>query len=152
MEEYITESVQKLALSNVHYLGAFNMELTSEIVNFCNVSLVTFSDYPILGTNSPNKLFDSLSAGKPIIVNSPGWTKDLVNDFQCGVYVDIHQPDDCVHKIKALSEDQALQDDMGRNARTLAEKAYDKSILCPKIVRIIEQKWNGTLPRVPSLK
>ena len=40
-----------------------------------------------LATNSPNKLFDSLSAGKPIIVNSPGWTKDLVERYECGVFV-----------------------------------------------------------------
>lgn len=138
MEDYIKDSIEKLELSHAHYLGAFNMEYTSEIVNFCDISLVTFSDYPILGTNSPNKLFDSLSAGKPIIVNSPGWTKDLVNDFQCGVYVDIHQPDDCVEKIKVLSADKALQENMGCNARKLAEKAYDKSILCPKVVRVVE--------------
>ncbi len=47
-----------------------------------------------LATNSPNKLFDSLSAGKPIIVNSPIWTKGLDERYECGVFVDPKNPED----------------------------------------------------------
>ena len=54
------------------------MKETSEVVNVCDISVVPISKYSILSTNSPNKLFDSLAAGKPIIVNSNGWTKKMV--------------------------------------------------------------------------
>ena len=37
---------------NVKFLGAFNMFLTSEIVNLCDVSIVSFKDIPILYTTS----------------------------------------------------------------------------------------------------
>ena len=74
-QSLIEERIKSQELSNVHFLGIFNMEKTSELVNICDVSLVTFSNIPILATNSPNKLFDSLSAGKPLIVNSNGWTQ-----------------------------------------------------------------------------
>ena len=138
MDKFITESIRKKSLSNVHFLGAFNMEITSQIVNFCDLSLVTFSSYPILGTNSPNKLFDSLSAAKPLIVNSPGWTKDLVNDHNCGIYVNTNEPGECANSIKELSTDPVRVKTMADNARFLAETVYDKSILCPKVVQIIE--------------
>ena len=59
-------------LDNVQFLGRFGVEEASELVNLCDASLVTFANIPILYTNSPNKLFDSLSAGKLIIVNSKG--------------------------------------------------------------------------------
>ena len=48
-------------LKNVHFLGEYAMGKTSEIVNLCDVSIVSFLNLPILKTNSPNKLFDSLS-------------------------------------------------------------------------------------------
>ena len=79
-EQYIYDRIASQELNNVRHLGLFGMDKTSELVNICDVSLVTFSNIPILATNSPNKLFDSLSAGKPIIVNSAGWTKDLVEE------------------------------------------------------------------------
>lgn len=126
-------------LSNVRYLGSFNMEKTSEVVNICQVSLVTFSNYPILATNSPNKLFDSLSAGKPIIVNSPGWTKKMVEEHHCGVFVDPLDPSNLATKIIEMSKNEELLKSMSHNSRRLAETEYDKSILCNKIVNIVHQ-------------
>lgn len=126
-------------LKNVHFLGGFSMKKTSEIVNFSDVSIVSFMDLPILYTNSPNKLFDSLSAGKPIIVNSAGWTKDLVEKNKCGYYVNPNNPEELVSKILYLVDNPAIVSKMGINARKLAESEYDKSILCDKFVNIIEK-------------
>jgi glycosyltransferase involved in cell wall biosynthesis len=138
MIEEIESRKKSKNLDNVNFLGNFNMEKTSEIVNLCNVSLVTFSDIPILSTNSPNKLFDSLSAGKPIIVNNPGWTKDLVEKNNCGIYVDCKSSSDLAKKILELKENPNLLKTMGKNSRILAEEKYDKSILCKQFADIVD--------------
>ena len=133
----IENTIKEHKLTNVSYLGVFNMKTTSNIVNLCDVSLVTFSNLPILSTNSPNKLFDSLSAGKPLIVNSPGWTKKLVEDGNCGVFTDPTSPRDLADKIIYLKKSPDLCKSMGQNSRVLAETKYDKSILCKKFVNIV---------------
>lgn len=125
-------------LSNVKFLGKHPMKIVSEIVNICDCSLVSFADIPILYTNSPNKLFDSLSAGKPLIVNSPGWTKDMVEDHNCGVYVDPKNPEDLAKTIIKLIENPTMLQQMALNSRQLAEEVYDKTILCKKFVKVIE--------------
>ncbi|MFV2035408.1 MAG: hypothetical protein ACC631_09935, partial [Halocynthiibacter sp.] len=38
-----------------------------------DAGIVSFSNFPILGTGSPNKLFDLMAAGKIIICNVKGW-------------------------------------------------------------------------------
>lgn len=139
----IEKTIKEYELTNVSYLGVFNMETTSNIVNLCDISLVTFSNLPILSTNSPNKLFDSLSAGKPIIVNSPGWTKKLVEENNCGVFVDPTEPKDLVDKILALKDSPETKKRMGEKSRLLAETKYDKTILCKEfvnVVRIVEKQ------------
>jgi len=136
-EENLKSIVQEYGLSNVHFIGKFPMKDTSEIVNFCDVSIVSFKDLPILYTNSPNKLFDSLSAGKPIIVNSAGWTKDLVEDNNCGYYVDPNKPEELVQKIKYLQNNPEVVKEMGERSRFLAEHKFDKSILAKEVVSII---------------
>src|SRR5690606_23304157 len=122
----------------VHFLGKFPMTKTSEIVNFCDVSIVSFMDLPILYTNSPNKLFDSLSAGKPIIVNSAGWTKDLVEKHNCGYYVNPANPQELIDKILFLKENLTVSKQLGANSRNIAETKYDKSILCTQFVTTVE--------------
>lgn len=141
-EGKLKEECQKYQLTNVKFLGRFPMKETSEIVNMCDVSLVSFKDLPILYTNSPNKLFDSLSAGKPIIVNSAGWTKQMVEEQGCGIYVNPNEPQELVEKILFLKEHPKVVEGMGRNSRKLAETIYDKSILCKQFVEVISGVMN----------
>ena len=131
--------VQQRGLNNVQFLGSYKMSVVSEIVNCCDASITSFLDLPILYTNSPNKLFDSLSAGKPIIVNSAGWTKDLVEKENCGCYVDPHQPQDFVDKIVAMKEDKDLLETWGKNARRLSLEVFDKAKLSKQMVEIVEK-------------
>ncbi|SEA69400.1 glycosyltransferase family 4 protein [Psychroflexus halocasei] len=136
-EEELKAYCKKNALNNVHFLGRFPMEKTSEIVNLCDVSMVSFKDLSILYTNSPNKLFDSLSAGKPLIVNSAGWTKNMVEEHKCGYYVNPSNPEELKDCIKYLQSTPTVLQKMGKNSRQLAEKKYDKSILCSEFAELI---------------
>ncbi|WP_299675086.1 glycosyltransferase family 4 protein [uncultured Tenacibaculum sp.] len=138
-EEAMKNKCKNNNLNNVHFLGRYAMQETSEIVNLCDVSLVSFLDLPILYTNSPNKLFDSLSAGKPLIVNSAGWTKDLVEKYKCGYYSNPKEPSELVTIIKELQNEPEKMKLMGENSRKLAENEYDKSILCAKFVNVISK-------------
>lgn len=138
-EQDLVDEVEKNNLKNVKFLGKFPMTDVSEIVNFSDVSMISFLDIPILYTNSPNKLFDSLSAGKPIIVNSAGWTKDIAEKYHCGYYVNPNRPEQLVEKVLYLKDNPEVVNSMGQNSRKLAETVYDKSILCKKFVEVIEQ-------------
>src|SRR5690554_6730811 len=55
-EEQLKSLCSGYGLTNVVFLGRYPMKDTSEIVNICDVSIVSFKDIPILYTNSPNKL------------------------------------------------------------------------------------------------
>lgn len=137
-ESRLKEKVVKLGLSNILFHPRTPMELTSKIVNLCDISLVSFKDLPILYTNSPNKLFDSLSAGKPILVNSAGWTKDLVEANNLGLYFSPKNPSDLAEKLKYLQENKEILKVMGSNSLKLAKSVYDKSILTKEFVNMFE--------------
>jgi len=128
---------EKYGLDNVKFIGEYNTYGTSEILNCSDASIVSFMNLPILYTNSPNKMFDSLSAGKPIIVNSAGWTKELVEKYMCGFYVDPENPRDFAEKIIALSKNKDIQQQYGENARKLSLEEFDKSILTNRFLDVI---------------
>lgn len=138
-EDDLKKMCREYKLKNVKFLGRFAMNDLSEIVNLSDVSIVSFKDLPILYTNSPNKLFDSLSAGKPIIVNSAGWTKRLVEENSCGYYVNPNKPSELVDKILFLQSHPEVVKQQGLASRRLAETKYDKSILCKQFVDVINK-------------
>lgn len=136
-EDDLLQECERHNLKHVKFLGRFPMKETSEIVNISDVAIVSFKDLPILYTNSPNKLFDSLSAGKPIIVNSAGWTKDMVEKHNCGFYVNPKKPEELVQKILYMKKHPEDVKKMGLASRHLAETIYDKSILCKQFVEVV---------------
>lgn len=136
-EPVIKKLSEDYSLNNVSFLGSHKMDVVAEVVNCCDASITTFLNLPVLKTNSPNKLFDSLSAGKPIIVNSAGWTKDMVEQEHCGFYADPTNPSELANKLLFYKE---LKDDlkqMGENARRLSLEVYDKDILAGKVADVI---------------
>lgn len=135
----LQQRVQEVRLKNVQFLGNHKMSIVSEVVNCCDASITSFLNIPILYTNSPNKLFDSLSAGKPIIVNSAGWTKDLVEKENCGCYVDPQNPQDLVDKICAMKDNKNLLSEWSKNARRLSIDVFDKSKLSKQMADVVER-------------
>lgn len=137
-ETKLKKLCQEYDLANVIFVGKHNTTMISEIVNCCDASIVSFMNVPILQTNSPNKLFDSFSAGKPVIVNSAGWTKDLVERNNCGVYVDPDDPNDFVEKIIMYKSNRDVLNLFGSNARQLSLSTFDKEILACKFADLME--------------
>src|SRR5690606_1430117 len=56
------------------------------------VSLVPLKGTPVLDTSSPNKFFESLAAGVPVIQNTPGWMKDFLTEHEIGLTLDPNDP------------------------------------------------------------
>lgn len=129
--------VKTKSYNNVSFVGNYNMFEISELVNNCDLSLVSFDNVPILSTNSPNKLFDSLSAGKPIIVNSDGWTKDLVVGSKCGFYYEYESFESFKKMILQILGNKKHLVSMGRVSRELSLTRYNQEILSEKVVNQI---------------
>ena len=137
-EPVVKKLAEDYGLTNVSFLGSHPMDIVAEVVNLCDASITTFLNLPVLKTNSPNKLFDSLSAGKPIIVNSAGWTKDMVENDDCGFYVDPEKPEELAKKILQYKDDKETLE-RSKNARRLSLEVYDKDILAAQVADVIEK-------------
>ena len=142
VEPRLKKIIEEKGLKNVQFLGLHPMVTVVEVVNLCDVSVTTFRNLPILQTNSPNKLFDSLSAGKPIIVNSAGWTKDMVENENCGFFVDPDNASDFAEKLMLYKDDKEKLKVWGENARRLSVEVYDKDILSAQVADVLEKVYN----------
>lgn len=124
-------------LENVKLVGSMPKAEVPRFTRTADTLMVLFADKPILATNSPNKFFDGLATGRPMIVNSAGWTKELVEDHLCGAYFPAEDGEALADVIERLadSEDGCLQ--MRENARRLAESEFARDILAGKVLDVL---------------
>lgn len=87
-------------------------------------------------TWSPNKMFDALAAGKPVLVNVPGWLGDTIEDNNCGFYCAEDDPVSLADNLERLADDPELRLEMGRNARALADRSFDRLKLAGRLEKV----------------
>lgn len=141
VEKKLKKFASDNSLDNTTFITKLNTFEISELVNCCTMSIITFVPLPVEATNSPNKLFDSLSAGIPVIVNSNGWTKRLVETENCGFYVDAQKPEELVNKLIEAKGNKNKIVEWGNNSRRLAETVFSQELLCSKFVELIEKQY-----------
>jgi glycosyltransferase involved in cell wall biosynthesis len=111
-------------------------EEVARIVAGCDVCLTIYRAARE-HTWSPNKLFDSLAAGKPVLINVPGWLGETVEQNQCGRSLDPHRSVALADAMQELADRPDLCRQMGRNARLLAERQFDRRILADRLERVL---------------
>ncbi|MGW8121733.1 glycosyltransferase family 4 protein [Roseivirga echinicomitans] len=126
-------------LKNVEFYGHQNKEGVRRILNVTDATYVSFANIPVLGTNSPNKMFDSLASGKLTIVNSRGWTKNLVEENECGFYANPEDPNDFIQKIMPFIEQPEQLETYKNNARLVAEKLYSRRLQVQKLISVLAE-------------
>lgn len=117
---------RRLDLGNVIFTGPFPKEAMPELVAAADLCLLHFKNVPILATSSPNKLFDALSAGKPVLHNTDGWIRATLESHRAGFFVSTDDPATFADELTRLSQNPDLLRAYGRNARTLAEMEFDR--------------------------
>ena len=63
----------------------------------------------------------------------------MVENHECGLFANPLYPEDLILQIKKLESDNDLFLLFSKKARSLAENKYDKDILIPKVINVIEQ-------------
>src|SRR5690606_38614938 len=66
-------------ISNFIRLGLMPKQTLVGYIQNSMVSLVPLKGTPVLDTSSPNKFFESLAAGIPVIQNTNGWMKEFLD-------------------------------------------------------------------------
>jgi glycosyltransferase involved in cell wall biosynthesis len=94
-----------------------------------DISMVIFANYPILEHNSANKFFDSLNAGKPILLNYSGWQRKILEDNKAGFGCELCNLDEFVEKVLYRSSHREEVLEMGQNARRIAKEKFDRNKL-----------------------
>jgi glycosyltransferase involved in cell wall biosynthesis len=108
----------------------------ARIIAGCNACLVIYRATKE-HTWSPNKMFDALAAGKPVLINVPGWLGETIENNNCGKCVDSRRPEALADALEELAENPQMCREMSSNARSLAEQKFSRAKLAEHLHSVL---------------
>jgi len=114
----------------------------AQIVAGCDVCLTIYRATKE-HTWSPNKMFDALAAGKPVLINVPGWLGETIEKNNCGRCLDANHPEMLADTLEELAANPVLCRQMGKNARELAEREFDRLKLANIFENVLTEAISG---------
>lgn len=138
-------------LDNCHFLEPIRKTDLARVTAGFGCGLMILADIPefYYGT-SPNKFFDYLAAGLPILNNYPGWLADIISSSKCGLAVPPRNPKRLALALMELADNRELAHEMGSNARALAERDFSRAKLASEFILFLESTGNAGIRRATT--
>ncbi len=135
--ESLLQAASALKLNNFTYLPFGNKLQVNNLLSCADMAFISFDHLPVLKTNSPNKFFDAIAAGKAILVNHKGWVADLVSSNKLGLRYKAQSPEASFATLEMLIENKNELLQMQRNARSLAENYFSKELAVLHLLSVL---------------
>jgi glycosyltransferase involved in cell wall biosynthesis len=136
----LVERARSEGLSNCLFHDSLPREELAAVYSRADVGLMVLANVAEFshGT-SPNKFFDYLAHGLPVINNYPGWVADLIVEWSCGLVVEPGQPEAFANALHSLADDPLRARSMGAQARNLLAEKFDSGKLADQFVQFLEE-------------
>ena len=123
-------------------LGQINRQEVKAVMKSAKAGIVTFLPYGNHVHAQPNKLFEYMSQGIPVIASHfPLW-KSIVEGYQCGICVDPANPDEIAEAIRTILGDDQKARSMGERGREAVLQKYNWGFEEKKLIEVYEHLTN----------
>jgi glycosyltransferase involved in cell wall biosynthesis len=122
-------------LTNVVFHSPVDKEELAGLMADADLGMQLLANVPAFyfGT-SPNKFFDYISAGLPVLNNYPGWLSEMIGENQCGFSVPPEDPEAFADALEQAAAGRSELISMGKNSRKLAERSFNRQDLADQWV------------------
>ena len=123
----------------VNEMGFLDRSEVRNILSRSVAGLVTFHPVPNHIDAQPNKMFEYMSAGVPVIASDfPLW-REIIEGNQCGLCVDPLNPDAIAHAIDYLVQNPNEARQMGENGRRAVLERYNWAAEEKKLLKLYDE-------------
>lgn len=135
----LMQRAEREGLGNVIFHAPVPKTRLTGLIASADVGLQILDNIPAFyyGT-SPNKFFDYIASGLPVLINYPGWLAEKVSEHRCGYAVPPADPlafaDALIHA--ADHRNELLE--MGRRSLAIAQSEFSRSELAVRFMNVLE--------------
>ena len=131
----LQDRAQQEGLDNIIFHPPVDKQKLAGLMASTDIGLQILANVPAFyyGT-SPNKFFDYIASGLPVLSNYPGWLTEIIITHQCGFTVPPNNPEAFADALEQAASNREQLQQMGVNARKLAETEFDRNQLADNFV------------------
>ena len=129
----LQKKAKELHLKNVIFHDPVDKSKLAGLMSEADLGLQILANIPAFyyGT-SPNKFFDYIAAGLPVLNNYPGWLAELIQQEDAGFTVQPEDPSEFADALEQAASNRGKLKQMGKNAQALAKREFDRAKLSQK--------------------
>lgn len=139
-KQALQQRATDLKLNNIIFHDPVNKTKLAGLMASADMGLQILANVPAFyyGT-SPNKFFDYIAAGLPVLNNYPGWLAELIQQKHCGFAVPPENPQAFADALEYAADHRDELVVMGENAQNLARSQFNRQELSQKFAEWVTQ-------------
>lgn len=127
-----------MGLNNVCFIPPVPKEKMPEALSATDACIAILKPVPLYRTVYPNKVFDYMAAGKPVVLAIDGVIRELVEAAGAGVAVPPGDANALAQAIRALADDPDGCRQMGMRGRAYVEAHFERETLADQMAMVME--------------
>lgn len=135
----LMKQAAELQLNNLHFLDPLPKAEMSQALAAADACLAILKPIDLYATVYPNKVFDYMAAGRPILLAIDGVIRELVEEAGAGRFVEPGNPAALAEAIRKMAHDPEGARRMGRAGRAYLEAHFNRPELATALEVIIQQ-------------
>ncbi len=134
---------EALNLENVCFLTPVPKAEMPQALAAADACIAILKPIRLYATVYPNKVFDYMAAGKPVILAIDGVIRQVIEEAGAGVFTPPGDPAALAEVIQALADHPERGRDMGSAGRRYVEAHFDRAVLAEKLASLMEEMLGG---------
>jgi len=135
----LQERAREMKLNNVTFVPSVpktEMPAALAAADACLAILKPLEEYK---TTYPNKVFDYMAAGRPVLLAIDGVIREVLESANCGIFARPGNPSALAEAIRALARDPRKSRALGLNGRKYLEENFSREALAKKLCGLLEK-------------
>jgi glycosyltransferase involved in cell wall biosynthesis len=134
----LVAQAKDMGIGNVHFIASIPKIDMPGALAAADACIAVLKPIPLYGTVYPNKVFDYMAAGRPIVLAIDGVIRQVVEAAGAGIFAQPGDPAAMADSIRQLATDPEKARNMGLAGRVYIEEHFDRKQLAQNLLNVIQ--------------
>ncbi len=135
----LEQQAKELELPNLRFVPSIPKTEMPDALAAADACIAILKPISLYATVYPNKVFDYMAAGRPVLLAIDGVARQVVEQAEAGIFCQPGDPAKLADAVRELAADPAHARQMGANGRGYIEDHFDRVKLADQLVNLLEK-------------
>ncbi|WP_263810709.1 glycosyltransferase family 4 protein [Salinibacter pepae] len=139
VKDKLQREAERRSLNNVEFHPRVSLDEAAAHMAAANALLVPLADHEIYRSFIPSKLFDSMAAGRPVLLSVDGEARSILEDAEAGRYYPAENGQELANHIRWMVDHPEARTQMGENGRAYAQTHCTREAQAKRMTAFLEE-------------